>query len=41
MRFEGDPNDEDTAIEAKVDRVRDAIHGMFEDGLRERRGVFR
>ena len=40
MRFEGDPNDDDAVIQAKVNRVRDAIHDMFADGLRERRGVF-
>jgi len=41
MRFEGDPNDEDAAIQAHVNQVRDAIHAMFAEGLRERRGVFR
>jgi len=41
MRFEGDPNDEDSVIQGKVNRVRDAIHGMFREGLRERRGIFR
>jgi 1-acyl-sn-glycerol-3-phosphate acyltransferase len=41
MRFEGDANDEDAAIQAKVNRVRDAIHGMFAEGLRERKGIFR
>jgi 1-acyl-sn-glycerol-3-phosphate acyltransferase len=41
LRFEGDPNDEDAVIQAKVNRVRTAIEEMFEEGLRERRGVFR
>jgi len=41
MHFDGDSNDEDAAIQAKVDRVREAIHDMFDEGLRERRGVFR
>jgi 1-acyl-sn-glycerol-3-phosphate acyltransferase len=41
LRFEGDPNDDDALVQAKVNRVRDAIHAMFQDGLRERRGIFR
>jgi len=41
MRFEGDPSDEDGVIQAKVNQVRRAIEGMFEEGLRKRRGVFR
>jgi 1-acyl-sn-glycerol-3-phosphate acyltransferase len=41
MHFDGDPNDEDAVIQGKVNLVRDAIHGMFETGLREREGVFR
>jgi len=41
LRFEGDPNDDDGLIQAKVNRVRDAIHAMLQDGLRERRGIFR
>jgi len=41
MRFEGDPSDEDAAIQARVNEVRDAIHGMFAEGLRARQGIFR
>lgn len=40
LRFEGDANDEDAVIQGKVNRVRAAIEGMFETGLRERNGVF-
>lgn len=40
LRFEGDPNDEDTAIEQKVDVVKRSITDMFARGLRERRGIF-
>ncbi len=40
MRFEGDPHDEDATIQTQVDRVRDAIHAMFQRGLSERRGIF-
>ena len=39
--FEGDPTDEDTVIEDKVDRVKAAISELLEQGRRERRGVFR
>lgn len=41
LRFDGDPNDEDAVIQAKVNRVRRAIEEMFEVGLRQRRGIFR
>jgi 1-acyl-sn-glycerol-3-phosphate acyltransferase len=39
--FEGDSNDEDAAIEARVAEVRGAIEALLARGLRERRGVFR
>lgn len=41
MRFEGDPDDEDAVVNAKVQRVKDAIDAMLRHGLRERTGVFR
>jgi len=41
MRFDGDPNDEDSAIQGKVNQVREAIQELLEEGLRQRSGVFR
>jgi 1-acyl-sn-glycerol-3-phosphate acyltransferase len=41
LTFEGDPTDEDSVIEEKVDRVKAAITLLLEQGRRERRGVFR
>lgn len=41
MHFEGDPNDEDTQIQAKVDSVKSAISGLLKKGVRDRSGVFR
>jgi 1-acyl-sn-glycerol-3-phosphate acyltransferase len=41
LRFEGDARDEDAAIEAKVERVKEAIRELLARGLAERRGVFR
>jgi 1-acyl-sn-glycerol-3-phosphate acyltransferase len=41
LDFEGDSNDEDAAIEARVAEVRGAIEALLARGLRERRGVFR
>jgi hypothetical protein len=41
MLFEGDANDEDTVIEAKVERVKEAIDALLQRGLQERAGVFR
>jgi len=41
MTFEGEHDDEDRVIRAKVDRVVDAIEGLLATGLRERRGLFR
>jgi 1-acyl-sn-glycerol-3-phosphate acyltransferase len=40
LRFEGDAADEDDAIRAKVDVVKDAIEGMLARGVRERKGIF-
>ena len=39
-RFEGDPADEDSIIEAKVDEVKSEISGMLQVGRRERSGIF-
>ena len=38
---EGDPDDEDAAIEAQVDEVKAAIAALLERGLAERAGIFR
>jgi 1-acyl-sn-glycerol-3-phosphate acyltransferase len=40
MRFDGDPDDEDSAIDRKVDRVVETIQAMIDKGLRERDGIF-
>jgi 1-acyl-sn-glycerol-3-phosphate acyltransferase len=41
LRFEGDSNDEDAAIETRVDEVRAAIVALLERGVAAREGVFR
>jgi 1-acyl-sn-glycerol-3-phosphate acyltransferase len=41
MRFEGDANEDETAIEGRVEQVQDAIRELLRRGLAERRGVFR
>ena len=41
LEFEGDPNDEDSAVESKVESVKEAMSGLLERGLRERSGIFR
>ncbi len=41
LRFEGDPHDDDAAMEKKVDVVKDAIRGLIAEGLAERKGWFR
>jgi 1-acyl-sn-glycerol-3-phosphate acyltransferase len=41
MVFEGEHDDEDRVIRARVDRVVGAIEDLIEIGLRERRGLFR
>lgn len=40
MHFEGDSDDEDRVIGAKVDQVKEAIEQMLDRGLEEREGVF-
>lgn len=40
MVFEGDPSDEDAAVEARVKKVKAAILQLLDRGRRERRGVF-
>ena len=40
LRFDGDPGDEDAAIEAKVEVVKDAIRGLIRDGLAARKSWF-
>ena len=41
LRFEGDSHDEDEVIGRKVNRVKEAIRGLIDEGLAQRRGVFR
>ena len=41
LRFEGDPHDDDAAMEKKVDVVKDAIRALIAEGLAERKGWFR
>ncbi len=41
LRFEGDPHDDDAAMEKKVEVVKDAIRGLVAEGLAERQGWFR
>ena len=40
MMFDGDPNDEDEAIEQKVQQVKGAVKQLLERGLRERKHIF-
>jgi len=40
LHFEGDPDDEDAVIQAKVDIVRATIQSMIIRGLKERRHIF-
>jgi 1-acyl-sn-glycerol-3-phosphate acyltransferase len=40
MRFEGDPTDDDAHVEAKVERVKDAIRELIEAGRAARSGFF-
>ena len=41
MHFEGNPNDEDTVIEEKVEQVRQTIQKMLDEGLAKRKSWFR
>jgi len=41
LHFEGDPHDEDAAIEERVDVVKDSIRNLIQEGLDERQGWFR
>ena len=41
LSFEGDPHDEDAAIEDRVDVVKDSIRNLVQEGLDERQGWFR
>jgi len=41
MQFQGSANEDDAAIERRVEQVRTAITGLLERGRRERAGVFR
>jgi 1-acyl-sn-glycerol-3-phosphate acyltransferase len=40
LHFDGTPDDEDAAIEHKVDTVKDAISDLLERGQSERKGIF-
>jgi 1-acyl-sn-glycerol-3-phosphate acyltransferase len=41
MRFEGEPSEEDAAIEERIEPVKDAIRALIDEGLAERSGWFR
>jgi len=41
LRFEGDPDDDDAAIEERVAVVRSAVEGLLARGLSERTSIFR
>jgi 1-acyl-sn-glycerol-3-phosphate acyltransferase len=41
LHFEGDPNEEDAAIQQRVDVVKDSIRSLIADGLAARKGWFR
>jgi 1-acyl-sn-glycerol-3-phosphate acyltransferase len=41
MRFEGDPSEDDAAIEARVDTVKEAIHALIDEARAARRSWFR
>jgi 1-acyl-sn-glycerol-3-phosphate acyltransferase len=41
LLVDGDPSDDDAAIQKHVDVVRASMEAMFERGLREREGIFR
>lgn len=40
LRFDGDPEDDDAVVSAKVDEVKAAIRGLLDEGLAKRRGIF-
>lgn len=40
LRFEGDPNDEDAVVQGHVDRVKDEIRALVDEGLAARRTWF-
>jgi 1-acyl-sn-glycerol-3-phosphate acyltransferase len=40
MSFEGEPDDEDKVIAARVDKVKEAIDAMLKQGLAERQSVY-
>jgi len=40
LRFEGDPDEEDSAIEDRVEQVKGSITDLLDRGLRERKGIF-
>jgi len=40
LRFDGDPDEDDSAVEKKVEVVKDAIRGLIAAGLAERRSWF-
>jgi 1-acyl-sn-glycerol-3-phosphate acyltransferase len=40
IRFDGSPNEDDAAVQAKVDVVREAIQGLLARGRAERKGIF-
>ena len=41
IRFDGDPDDDDAAIEQRVDAVKAEIAALLQRGVAERSGIFR
>lgn len=41
LKFRGNPNDDDTELEKKVREVKTSIQSMLNQGLRDRKGIFR
>ena len=40
MYFEGDPDDDELVVGAKVGQVKDAIAGLLDRGVRDRQHIF-
>jgi 1-acyl-sn-glycerol-3-phosphate acyltransferase len=40
LRFEGDADEDDAAIEQRIDQVKETMRGLLARGRRERRGIF-
>ena len=40
LHFEGDPTEEDSVVEAKVEAVKEAMRALLKRGLEEREAIF-